>query len=136
MKALIIPTEKIYNGVRIAQVESNTSIFEVAEPLYWVDCPDDCEQSSWYYDEIKGECIKYSANIPTAEQNKQTAISLLKLTDWATYADVADKNVSNPYLANQSEFFAYRNLVRQYAINPVAGDITFPDIPNEVWASI
>jgi hypothetical protein len=37
MKALIDPR---YNN-RICQVEPNENIFEVAEPLYWADCPDD-----------------------------------------------------------------------------------------------
>ena len=44
--------------------------------------------------------------------------------------------MSNPYLANQAEFIAYRNKVRQYAIYPVAGNITFPIAPQEVWTKV
>lgn len=53
MKALISPNEFIYTangsilGSRIAQTSSN--IFEVAPPLFWVNCPDDCVSYSYYY---------------------------------------------------------------------------------------
>jgi hypothetical protein len=73
---------------------------------------------------------------PTAEQNKQTAITLLQQTDWTTIPDVSDPAKSNPYLSNVNDFVTYRNAVRQYAINPVLGDITWPAIPQEVWTSV
>ena len=72
----------------------------------------------------------------TAEENKQTAISLLQQTDWTTIPDVSDPTKSNPYLSNVNDFVTYRNAVRQYAINPVAGDITWPTIPQEVWTTV
>ena len=73
---------------------------------------------------------------PTAEQNKQKATNLLSATDWTTIADVSDPTKSNPYLANVNEFLSYRNEVRQYAVYPVAGYITFPIVPQEVWVKI
>ena len=73
---------------------------------------------------------------PTAEGNKQTAISLLQQTDWTTIPDVSDPTKSNPYLSNSNDFVTYRNTVRQYAINPVAGNITWPTIPQEVWTTV
>lgn len=73
---------------------------------------------------------------PTAEQNKQTAISLLQQTDWTQIPSVSDPALSNPYLANKNAFDLYRNSVRQYALNPVAGDITWPTIPKEVWTTV
>jgi len=73
---------------------------------------------------------------PTSEQNKQTAISLLQQTDWTTTPDVSDPTKSNPYLSNVSDFVTYRNAVRQYAINPIAGDITWPTKPEEVWTTV
>lgn len=73
---------------------------------------------------------------PTAEENKQTAISKLNDTDWTTIPDVSDPTKSNPYLANANDFVTYRNAVRQYAINPVAGDITWPTLPQEVWTTV
>jgi hypothetical protein len=73
---------------------------------------------------------------PTAEDNKQTAIGLLQQTDWTTIPDVSDPTKSNPYLSNANDFVTYRNAVRQYAINPVAGDITWPTLPQEVWITV
>lgn len=70
---------------------------------------------------------------PTAEDNKSFASSLLAATDWTTIADVADP-INSPYLANQGEFITYRNLVRQIAVHPTAGDLVWPATPSEVWA--
>ncbi len=69
---------------------------------------------------------------PTAEQNKATASDLLSATDWTTIADVADP-INNPCLANQAEFITYRNLVRQIAVYPTAGNLVWPVAPTEVW---
>jgi hypothetical protein len=73
---------------------------------------------------------------PTAEQNKQAAVLALQQTDWTTIPDVSDPTKSNPYLSNVSDFVTYRNAVRQYAINPVAGNITWPTLPQEVWTTV
>ena len=63
---------------------------------------------------------------------KQKASELLYATDWTTIPDVADP-ANSPYLANQADFIAYRNQVRQLAVNPVVNPI-FPTKPTEVWA--
>lgn len=73
---------------------------------------------------------------PTAEENKGTAINLLQQTDWTQIPSVSDPSLSNPYLANKNEFDVYRNSVRQYALNPIAGFITWPTIPQEVWTTV
>lgn len=73
---------------------------------------------------------------PTAAQNKSTAVSKLQATDWTTIPDVGDPTKSNPYLSNVQDFVTYRNAVRQYAINPVAGDINWPTLPQEVWTTV
>jgi hypothetical protein len=73
---------------------------------------------------------------PTAEENKQTAVTLLQQSDWTQIPSVSDPALSNPYLANKNAFDIYRNSVRQYALNPVAGDITWPTIPQEVWTAV
>jgi hypothetical protein len=64
---------------------------------------------------------------------KQTASELLYKTDWTTIPDVANPE-NNPYLMNQAEFIAYRNIVRGYAVNPVANP-DFPTPPTEQWSS-
>lgn len=71
----------------------------------------------------------------TAEDNKNTASQLLYATDWTTIADVSDPTKSNPYLVNVNEFLAYRNAVRQYAVNPVAGKIDWPAVPTAQWSN-
>lgn len=73
---------------------------------------------------------------PTAEQNKLTASSLLSQTDWTTIADIGNPQYCSPYLANQAEFIAYRNAVRQYAVYPVAGNIDWPTVPTENWVKV
>jgi hypothetical protein len=69
----------------------------------------------------------------TAEQNKAYAVELLDVTDWTTIPDVSDPTKSNPYLVNTAEFISYRNEVRQYAVNPIDGDIQWPVKPNALW---
>jgi hypothetical protein len=58
-RALISPTEVRHDnngneGARIAQVLDEE--FLVAEPLFWVDCPDNCVQDEWIY--IDGEFVE------------------------------------------------------------------------------
>lgn len=87
---------------------------------------------------IWGEVLPYippPPYVPTTDDNKQTAISLLQQTDWTTIADVGNPQMANPYLANQTDFIAYRNSVRQIALNPVAGNLDWPTLPDEVWQS-
>jgi hypothetical protein len=42
-------TDMIEGCIRVAEVEPDDKVFEVAAPLYWLDCPDDCKSSLWYY---------------------------------------------------------------------------------------
>jgi hypothetical protein len=64
--------------------------------------------------------------------NKATASSLLAGTDWTTIADIALPE-ANPRLTNQDEFIAYRQVIRQIAVYPPAGQVTWPTAPTEVW---
>lgn len=53
MKALISLQEAVTNfdgttGYRVAQI--NETGFEVAEPLFWVDCAEDVVADQFYYD--------------------------------------------------------------------------------------
>jgi len=124
MKALISPEE----NNRIAEVAVQS--FEVAQPLYWVDCADDVT-TEWTY--VDGVFIPPQPYIPTADENKATASALLSATDWTTIPDVA-VSTNSPYLTNQAEFISYRNTIRGIAVNPIAGDLTWPVVPTEVWA--
>jgi hypothetical protein len=84
---------------------------------------------------IYGPVAEYKPYIATAKDNKNRASYLLYETDWTTIADVADPALSNPYLMNQSEFFAYRSALRQITVHPVAGNIDWPVQPAAVWSS-
>jgi hypothetical protein len=48
MKALISPNEPAETGFRVVEVSQST--FEVAEPMFWVDCADDVAADFWWYD--------------------------------------------------------------------------------------
>jgi hypothetical protein len=80
MKALISPEEKqhityisawvdgqaeystIENCQRIAEVSETE--FDVAQPLFWVDCPDDCVADGWYYKDEQIQRIPESVPKP------------------------------------------------------------------------
>ena len=135
-QALISTVEPRYTGYRVAQVvDSKADTFEVADTLFWADCADDVVADQFWYNP-DNQLIEPNLPPPppSAEDNKQTAIGLLNQTDWATIPDVADPAISNPYLTNQQAYFDYRNIVRGYTINPVAGNINWPTQPTPIWS--
>lgn len=93
---------------------------------------DDCVAGKYG---VIAEYVPLPPHIPTAEENKIKASNLLSETDWTTISDVADPVLSNPYLMNQADFFAYRSTLRRIAVYPTAGNITFPIKPQEQWSS-
>lgn len=128
MKALISPIQENL----VVQVEKNLNIFPVALPLYWLDCPD--YVVAYQYQYLENQYVAYVPPASTANENKATAVSLLQQTDWTTIADVGNPQTANPYLANQSEFIAWRSQVRAIAVTPVAGNLSiFNEMPQEVW---
>jgi len=48
MKALISPNESCETGYRVAEVCAQP--FEIAPPLFWVDCADDVVADQFWYD--------------------------------------------------------------------------------------
>jgi hypothetical protein len=69
MKALISPLEPVENfdgttGYRVAEVEPDYKVFEVAKPFFWADCPDECSADIWYYDPADKFCKKKPAPDP------------------------------------------------------------------------
>ena len=73
--------------------------------------------------------------VPTASDNKATAQGILSSTDWTTIADVANP-INSPYLTNQAAFLAYRNTIRGIAVNPTAGNLTWPTQPTDTWSTV
>lgn len=88
---------------------------------------------AWNVVDLTPEQIVYNQQ-QKAQQNKQQATQILSNTDWTAIPDVADPLKSNPYLANQSEFVAYRSTIRGIAVNPT-WDAVFPEAPTEQWSS-
>lgn len=56
MKALISPLEDIANGYRVTDV--SLVGFEVAEPLFWVNCTSRVKPETHYYDPVKKTVLK------------------------------------------------------------------------------
>jgi len=46
--ALISPNELVETGYRVAEVTDNQ--FDVAQPLFWVDCDDNIIADQYFYD--------------------------------------------------------------------------------------
>jgi hypothetical protein len=123
MQVASINENRIVLNVIIATLEEAQSTFPEQT---WADCP------SWVG---IGMSIDTPEPLnPTAEENSNYAIALLQETDWATIPDVADPAISNPYLTNQQAYFDYRNIVRGYTVNPVAGNINWPVQPTPIWS--
>jgi transglutaminase-like putative cysteine protease len=70
--------------------------------------------------------------IASAEQNKQEAQKRLAATDWVNQPDVYDPS-STPHLTNRDAFLSYRAQVRGVAVNPVDGNLDWPQQPTAVW---
>jgi hypothetical protein len=71
-----------------------------------------------------------------AAQNKAKAQQLLADTDWTATVDINNPQYSNPYLANQDAFLAYRSAIRAIAVNPPAVVDPWPTEPDEVWETV
>ena len=86
--------------------------------------------------DVDGNPVIYDAAAVQLESEKmtnaQTATGILNSTDWTTIADVASPT-NNPYLGNQADFIAYRNVIRAIAVYPPAGEIVWATQPTEVW---
>jgi hypothetical protein len=133
MKTALIDT----TTTLVVQVNPLGQTFPVDSAHQWADCSDDITAYNYTYN--NGQFVTYTPPAPTpptAEENKQNAISRLQTTDWTTIPDTGDPTKSNPYLSNVQDFVTYRNAVRQYAITPVAGNISWPIKPTEVWTTV
>ena len=75
------------------------------------------------------------ATTPSADENKQRAMDLLKETDWVELPTVFDRSYS-PHLINHLDFYTYRSDLRKIAVYPVEGDIPWPVKPNEQWSQL
>lgn len=74
--------------------------------------------------------------IPTAEENRQLALTLLAESDWAVLSDVQTQAaLMTPYLLNKEDFIIYRAYLRQIAVYPEPGFLFWPTKPEEKWGN-
>lgn len=105
--------------------------YVVTGPLEYIS---DKWYATWVVMDNDPERQAYEDNV-RKEANKQQASLLLSQTDWTAVPSIVDPAQSNPYLANQDAFFAYRNQVRAIAINPPVVVEVWPVEPDAVWAT-
>jgi hypothetical protein len=105
---------------------------EFAQSQGWVSCPEEVSAGWTYVNDVFAPPTPY---VPTAEENKARAVQILQATDWTSIPDVADPALSNPYLTNQAEFFAYRSALRAIAVNSTEGNLDWPVQPTEQWSN-
>jgi hypothetical protein len=53
---------------RIAEVAPEA--FDVAPPLFWVDCPNECVADLWAY--VNGHCLELPQSVPQPESPDET----------------------------------------------------------------
>ena len=117
-----------FNGIGWIEFNDGSQNQDISELPEWANvCVQEWEAADYIHKNPP------SPPPPTADENKQQAMTLLSQTDWTALPDVADPLKSNPYLANAADFNAYRNAVRQIAIAPLAGELIWPARPHEVW---
>lgn len=111
------------------------SVFSPGYAEWFIEAPDEV---TFNWKLVDGSWVAPPGPTPDdiKTANKQMASQLLQLTDWTTIPDVANPEVSNPYLTNSAEFASYRNQVRQIAINPPSTPVTdWPTKPTGIWSS-
>jgi hypothetical protein len=69
-KALISPNEPFSNGYNVCQVEDQE--FEVALPLFWIDCNDEVKANGTFYFDPTDNTIKSIPGPITTQVNELT----------------------------------------------------------------
>lgn len=134
MKALISSIEPRESGYRVAEVVADGATFPVADTMFWADCANDVEQDKFWYDPTDQTIKAISVPVPTAEENKATAMGLLASTDWVNQPDVTNPDI-NPHLLNHAAFITYRSQIRAIAVSPTAGNLNWPVEPTSEWSA-
>jgi len=70
MYALVSPNEPKFEGYRVAEVA--VSPFEVAEPLFWVECGDEVMADMFYYDPNSGVILPNPSTVVPVDQQPTT----------------------------------------------------------------
>jgi hypothetical protein len=73
--------------------------------------------------------------VRSKEENKGIAKFLIQNIDWVFTNDIDNPDVSSPYLLNKNDFINYRNIIRQFILNPQEGEIDFMEKPKAIWST-
>jgi hypothetical protein len=137
-----------YDNLDLSSVPTNVHALQWNETQGWLEFVDGqpnesiTELPTWTndclikWDEANAARLSSKTVVDTLARNKRIAKNRLSTTDWTTIPDISNPEKNNPYLTNADEFVAYRNILRQYAINPVEGEIDFPILPKAIWKTV
>jgi hypothetical protein len=95
-QALISPNEQVYNysgmllGERVAEVLATP--FEVAPPLFWVECADDVVADQWYYNPATSQIIQIP-EAPVITASFSPSPTLVNLQTTLTWSATSATNV-------------------------------------------
>jgi len=151
MKLTIVPIDGAvyenglcYSGLTWEGTPVDVHALQWQDTAGWIEFTDGKQNEditvlpTWANNAMAAWTVANTPVLPTPQQiqatNKNTAVSLLQQTDWATISDVSDPAKSNPYLTNVNNFLTFRNQVRPTAINPPTTVVTFPANPVAVWS--
>lgn len=70
MYALVSPNEPSFDGYRVAEVAATS--FEVAEPLFWVECGDEVVADRYHYDPTAGVILPNPPTVVPVNQQPTT----------------------------------------------------------------
>ncbi len=147
MKVTIVPNDKVVcvDGVCYNTFDMSGVPIDV-HALQWLDVAGQTQLKNWDNIDIT-ELPQWALDLvsawetynesqinpppPTPEQiqinNSAEAEELLSQSDWAVLPDVQ--------LANQSEWIAYRQQVREIRVDPPSTPAVFPPTPPVIWAT-
>jgi hypothetical protein len=100
--------------------------------VYFYDSPEFVKSGLVQISDIEAAELTKTVDVTTAEENKSTAVKLLRDTDWVEFPSV-NSPTSTPQLLNVAAFSNYRTQLRLLAINPTAGDLNWPVKPSAEW---
>ena len=139
MLTLQYAKDPVYQNAQGTRIGLTAKFYEIAEELPFAATADDVMSYGVdIYNRAQagefGAVAPYVAPEITPAQNKAEAERLLAATDWVNEPDVYN-TANTPHLLNRDAFLTYREQIRVYAVNPVAGNINWPTKPAEVWSS-
>lgn len=76
-RALISPNEINPYGQRVSQVENVGNDFEVAEPLYWMDCDDEVVADRFYFDPEDNTIKRFPGVVLSQETSENDILNQL-----------------------------------------------------------